>query len=424
MNIAEMTQKTWDLIVVGGGPTGVAAAVTARRKGLEVLLIEKAGFLGGAPGTCLINPFMPYSTTVDGERFLLSRGFFTEFRQLLKEAGGYRGDGSEDIHEEYVKLVLDRLVVREGVQPLFHATLCGVEKEGESLKAVQVATKSGVLRFAGRYFIDATGDADLAVMAGCPYHLGRPDGLCQPMTLCFRIGNVDIPTYRKNTALMQEKYKQFQAEGKIKNPRENILVFNTLVDGVLHFNTTRVVKLDPTNPFDVTQAEMIAREQMFEMYEFLRDNVPGFEHSQLLYSAGEIGVRESRMIDGEYLLTETDLRDCVKFEDRIAAGNYDIDIHNPEGSGTSHYYFPAGTWYTIPYRSLQPKNADNLLVAGRCISSTHEAQASYRIMPIVATLGEAAGVAVAVASEAGVGVKQVDVGKIQQMLTDEGAFIG
>ncbi|HIS84370.1 MAG TPA: FAD-dependent oxidoreductase, partial [Candidatus Faecivicinus avistercoris] len=171
MNIAEMTQKTWDLIVVGGGPTGVAAAVTARRKGLEVLLIEKAGFLGGAPGTCLINPFMPYSTTVDGERFLLSRGFFTEFRQLLKEAGGYRGDGSEDIHEEYVKLVLDRLVVREGVQPLFHATLCGVEKEGESLKAVQVATKSGVLRFAGRYFIDATGDADLAVMAGCPYHL-------------------------------------------------------------------------------------------------------------------------------------------------------------------------------------------------------------------------------------------------------------
>ncbi len=264
MNIAEMTQKTWDLIVVGGGPTGVAAAVTARRKGLEVLLIEKAGFLGGAPGTCLINPFMPYSTTVDGERFLLSRGFFTEFRQLLKEAGGYRGDGSEDIHEEYVKLVLDRLVAREGVQPLFHATLCGVEKEGQTLRAVMVATKAGALRFAAKYFIDATGDADLAVMAGCPYHLGRPDGLCQPMTLCFRIGNVDIPTYRKNTALMQEKYKQFQAEGKIKNPRENILVFNTLVDGVLHFNTTRVVKLDPTNPFDVTQAEMIAREQMFE----------------------------------------------------------------------------------------------------------------------------------------------------------------
>ena len=418
-----MTEKQWDLIVVGGGLTGVAAAVAARRQGLDVLLIEKTGFLGGAPGTLLINPFMPYSTTVDGERFELSRGFFSELRTLLKEVGGYV-DGREDIHEEYVKLALDRLVQKEGVQPLFHAVLCGVEKAGETLQAVQVVTKAGILTFRAKYFIDSTGDAALAVMAGCPYHLGRPDGLCQPMTLCFRIGNVDISTFQKHRKEMQEKYKQLQAEGKIKNPREDVLVFNTLVDGVLHFNTTRVVKHDPTDPFDVTEAEMIAREQMFEMYHFLKDNCPGFEHSQLLYSAGEIGARESRMIDGEYLLTETDLRDCVKFDDAIAAGNYDIDIHNPEGSGTSHYYFPAGTWYTIPYRSLQPKHADNLLVAGRCISSTHEAQASYRIMPIVTTLGQAAGTAVAVAAKAGVGVKEIDIKTLQDVLKENGAFIG
>ena len=196
------------------------------------------------------------------------------------------------------------------------------------------------------------------------------------------------------------------------------------MDGVLHFNTTRVVKHDPTDPFDVTEAEMIAREQMFEMYDFLKNNCPGFEHSQLLYSAGEIGARESRMIDGEYLLTETDLRDCVQFEDAIAAGNYDIDIHNPEGSGTSHYYFPEGTWYTIPYRSLQPRGADNLLVAGRCISSTHEAQASYRIMPIVVTLGQAAGTAVALAARDDIGVKEIDVRKLQETLVQNGAFIG
>ena len=414
--IQAMTEKTWDLIVVGGGLTGVAAAVSARREGLEVLLIEKAGFLGGAPGTLLINPFMPYSTTVDGKRFELSRGFFSELRAMLKEVGGYV-DGREDIHEEYLKLAFDRLVMKEGVQPLFHAVLCGVEKDGEEIKAVKVVTKAGVLTFRARYFIDSTGDADLAVM-------GRPDGLCQPMTLCFRIGNVDIPTFQKNRQAMQEKYKQFQAEGKIKNPRENVLIFNTLVDGVLHFNTTRVVKHNPTDPFDVTEAEMIAREQMFEMYHFLKENCPGFEKSQLLYSAGEIGPRESRMIDGEYLLTETDLRDCVKFDDAIAAGNYDIDIHNPEGTGTSHYYFPAGTWYTIPYRSLQPKNASNLLVAGRCISSTHEAQASYRVMPIVTTLGQAAGTAAAVACKAGVGVKDIDVKALQDTLVKNGAFIG
>ena len=418
-----MTEKMWDLIVVGGGLTGVAAAVSARRQGLEVLILEKAGFLGGAPGTMLISPFMPYSTKVDGERFDLSRGFFKEVHDLLKEVGGLQGN-REDIHEEYLKLSMDRLVTKEGIQPLFHAYLCGVEKEGEELKAVKVATKAGVLTFRARYFIDATGDADLSVMAGCPYHLGRPDGLCQPMTLCFRIGNVDIEAFKKNRTDMQKKYKKFQEEGKIKNPRENILVFFTLVDNMLHFNTTRVVKHDPTNPFEVTKAEMIAREQMFELYHFLKENCKGFENSHLLYSAGEIGVRESRMIDGEYLLTELDLRNCVKFDDAIAAGNYDIDIHNPEGSGTSHYYFPDGTWYTIPYRSLQPKNASNLLVAGRCISSTHEAQASYRVMPIVTTLGQAAGCAAAIAAKANVGVKEIDVKALQTMLTENGAFIG
>lgn len=422
--LKKATGKTWDLIVAGGGLTGVAAAVAARRQGLEVLLLEKAGFLGGAPGTMLINPFMPYSTTVDGQRFPLSRGFFAELQGLLKEVGGYRGPGREDIHEEYLKLALDRLTVREGVQVLFHAVLCGVTKDGDTITAIQAVTKAGVLTFSARTYIDCTGDADLAVMAGCPYQLGREDGLCQPMTLCFRIGNIDIPVFQQNRQLMQDKYKQFQAEGKITNPRENVLVFNTLVDGMLHFNTTRVVRHNPVDPFDVTKAEMAAREQMFEVFHFLKAHVPGCENSQLIYSAGEIGVRESRMILGEYVLTQEDLVGLVKFPDKIAAGNYDIDIHNPEGSGTSHYYFAPGTWYTIPYRSLLPRDIDNLLVAGRCISATHEAQASIRILPIVATLGQAAGVAAAVAHHAGVKPVKADVSAIQRILTQAGAFIG
>ena len=425
MNINTMTERKWDLIVLGGGLTGIAAAVCARRQGMDVLLIEKAGYLGGAPATMLINPFMPYCTKVDGKKFALSQGFFSELQQILRETGCYDGTVREEIHEEYVKIAMDRLVIKEGVQPLLHATLCGVEKDGDVIKAVQVTTKAGVLRFEAKYFIDCSGDADLAVMAGCPFHLGREeDHLCQPMTLCFRIGNIDIPTFEKNKPAAQELYKKFQAEGKITNPRENMLIFKTHVDGMLHFNTTRVIKLDPTNPFEVTQAEMIAREQMFELYYFLRDNVPGFEKSQLLYSAGEIGVRESRMIDGEYLLTQEDLVGCVKFDDRIAAANYDIDIHNPSGSGTSHYYFPDGTWYTIPYRCLVPKKADNLLVAGRCISSTHEAQASYRVMPIVTTLGQAAGVAAALGVKNGVAAKDVDYKELQKILEADGAFIG
>ncbi|MBR6571901.1 MAG: FAD-dependent oxidoreductase [Clostridia bacterium] len=431
MSIESMTAKKWDLVVVGGGLTGVAAAVSACRQGMDVLLVEKTGFLGGAPATCLINPFMPYGTRTENGKFALSQGFFSELQRLLRDVGGYSGGSEsiteeigEELHEEYVKLALDRLVTREGVQPLFHAYLCGVEKEGNTLKAVKVATKRGVLRFEAKYFIDCTGDADLAVQADCPFRLGREDGLCQPMTLCFRIGNIDIPTFDRHRPMMQQLYKKLQAEGKIQNPRENVLIFYTKVDGMLHFNTTRVVMLDPTNPFDVTKAEITAREQMFEMYHFLRDNIPGCEKCQLLYSAGEIGVRESRMIDGEYVLNQDDLINCVRFDDRIAAGNYDIDIHNPEGTGTSHYYFKPGTWYTIPYRSLIPRGVSNLLVAGRCISTTHEAQASIRIMPIVTTLGHAAGVAIGLANKAGVGVKEVDVAQLQKQLEAEGAFLG
>lgn len=424
MSISEYTSKKWDLIVVGGGMTGVAAAVSARRMGLEVLIVEKAGFLGGAAGTCLINPFMPYFTNVNGKKFELSRGFFAELRRIMKEIGAYGGEGGENIHEEFLKIAMDRLVIREGVEVLFHTVLCGVEKEGERIRSVSVTSKAGVLTFESRYFIDCTGDADLAVAAGCPFRLGREDNLCQPMTLCFRIGNVELEKFKANRDYMQKLYKQFRAEGKIKNPREDVLIFFTLVDGMLHFNTTRVVKHNPTDPADVTEAEMIAREQMLEMYNFLHENIPGFEKAQLLYSAGEIGVRESRMIDGGHVLTEYEMKDCVKFDDAVCAANYDIDIHNPEGSGTSHYYFPAGTWYTIPYRSLVPKKSDNLLVAGRSISCTHAAQASIRVMPIVTTMGEAAGVAAGVAARTGCAFRDADVKEIQRMLKENGAFLG
>jgi hypothetical protein len=165
---------------------------------------------------------------------------------------------------------------------------------------------------------------------------------------------------------------------------------------VLHLNTTRVVKLNPTDPFDVTKAELIAREQVVEMVDFLK-SLPGcgMENAYLLSTALEIGVRESRMVVCEHMLNEMELKECTIFDDAIATGNYDIDIHNPEGSGTSHYYFKPGEYYTIPYRSLIPKKTENLLVVGRCIGATHAAQASIRIMPITTTLGEAAGHALA-----------------------------
>ena len=423
--------KTYDVIVLGGGFAGCAAAVSAARLGKKTLLLESSGFLGGAASNCLIFPLMPYSTTVtddDGNksRHYLSRGFLSELVKDLGESGDIRGDSG--FLDEAVKLLLDRKTLEAGVTTLFHAVLCGVKKEGTLIKGVSVATKAGVLDFEGRMFVDCTGDADLAVMAGIPARLGRDsDSLCQPMTLCFRVGNVDKKAFFESRPIWSRLYAEWQADGRIKNPRENILVFDYPIDGVLHFNTTRIVKLDPTNPFDVTRAEREARLQVKELLHFFKEAaIPGMEKASLIYTAPSIGVRESRMIDGAYRLTGEDLVACTKFDDAIAAGNYDIDIHNPEGSGTSHYYFPEGTWYTIPFRSLIPKAEDcgNLLVGGRCISCDHEAQASIRIIPICATTGEAAGVGASVALDGGSSVQLADVGRIQKLLTENGAYIG
>ena len=205
------------------------------------------------------------------------------------------------------------------------------------------------------------------------------------------------------------------------------MLFESTLNGVQHFNSTRIVKRNPTDPVDVTQAEIEAREQVFELFHFLKNNIPGYEHCFLLSTASEIGIRESRMIDGQYLLTGEDLKNCTKFPDAVALGNYDIDIHNPEGSGTSHYYFGPGEYYTIPYRALLPRQVENMLVAGRCISVTHEAQASIRIMPVVCCIGQAAGTAAALAvqrqQEECLSASQVPVEELQRVLRENHAAL-
>ena len=259
------------------------------------------------------------------------------------------------------------------------------------------------------------------MLAGCGFRLGREaDSLCQPMTLCFRMGGVDKTLFRKHRSEIDPLYQEHKRQGRIRNPREDVLIFENYNDGVLHFNTTRIVRLDPTDPFDVTRAEVEAREQVFEIHRFLKENIPGFEKARVLTTALQIGIRESRKIEGEYILTQEDLKSLARFDDAIAAANYDIDIHNPEGTGTSHYYFGPGQWYQIPYRCLLPKAMDNLLVAGRCISSTHEAQASYRIMPFCCELGQAAGTAAALAIQADTDPRDISIARLQEILRREG----
>lgn len=414
--------KKFDVLVAGGGFAGTAAAISAARGGKKVILFDKFNAPGGAAAVNLVTPFMPYWTINKerNKREYLTGGIFSEIVGKLRELGAMEGD--DKFSDEYLKLVLNRMIKEAGVTVLYHAYLKDVEKEGKSIKSVTVSALGQDIKIAADTFIDATGDGVLSYLAGCSFMLGRNgDNLCQPMTLCFRVANVDVGRFYAEMPEMQKLYKEKQSSGEIRNPRENILTFVVPAKGIIHFNTTRVVKLNPTDPFDVTEAEFAAREQVFELFDLLKASFSSMKDADLIMTAAGIGVRESRMIEGEHILTANDLKECTKFPDSVARGNYDIDIHNPEGTGTSHYYFAPGEYYTIPYRSLTVKDADNLLVAGRCISADHEAQASIRIMPICASTGEAAGIAASLAP--GGKVKEVDIKALRERLTASGALI-
>ncbi|MBQ9785594.1 MAG: FAD-dependent oxidoreductase [Clostridia bacterium] len=419
--------RHYDIVVVGGGFAGAAAGISAARRGKNVLLIEKYNCMGGAAAFDLVNPFMPYWTwdpTEPQKRHFLSRGLFEEIVARLVELGGAKELDCLNFNEELLKYLLNTMACEAGLHLLYDTCVTGAETRDGRITALTVSNVSGTQRITADCFVDATGDANLVHLARLPYRVGRAgDGLCQPMTLCFRLANVHAPLSGGVKRRINALYKEWQAAGKIKNPREDVLIFPTLLPGVYHFNATRVVKLDPTNAEDVTRAEIEAREQVIELYKFLRENFEEFSESVLLSTGMQIGARESRMIEGEYTLTQEDLLAFRKFEDSIAVCNYDIDIHSPDGSGTSHYYFPKGEYYGIPYRALIPKGVENLLVAGRCISTTHEAQASVRIMPTCCNTGEAAGVAAALSLDAGGKTRDVDVNALRAILIENGARV-
>ncbi len=411
--------KKFDIVVVGGGFSGVAAAIAAARQEKKVLLIEKFNALGGAANSCLVNPFMPYYTREKDSR-PLSAGIFAEIRERIKTLQkkydyDYVGPG---FNEEFLKIALNQMCKEAKVNLLFDTTVIKARKKDGVITSLDCFSQGNVFRVSGKVFIDATGDGNLAYMAGCPFRVGREDGLCQPMTLCFRVNHYDKEVVKQTQEQMQENYKAACQKGKIKNPREDVLWFIMPDGDVCHLNSTRVVKLDPTNPYDLSKAEVIAREQTLELFDFLKKQ-KGFEKATLLSTAQQIGIRESRMIEGEFLLTQEDMVEQRRFEDSIACGNYDIDIHNPEGSGTSHYFFENGAYYHIPYRCLLPQDCNNLIVVGRCISVTHEAQASMRIMPIVCCVGEAGGLAASLAVEEG--TTKVNIAKLHALLDESGA---
>ncbi len=414
--------KKYNLIVVGGGLSGVAAAVSAKREGLSVLIIEREGSLGGALSHNAVYPFMDY-TYVDekGERKMLCAGIFEEMLKRHKALGGAE---TKKWQPEIFKIMLDEMVTEAGVDVLFHTAFIDVVKEDRKIKSLKVVAKNEAMEIVGDFFVDATGDGDLIYMSGCDCQLGREsDNLCQPMTTCFKLSGVDSEKYHQDRERLEKLYKEKQKSGEIKNPRENLLTFEGLGEGIVHFNTTRVIKHNPVDAFDLSRAEMTARSQVLEMYNFLKENSEAFKDSIIVSMASKIGVRESRKLKGEYILTAEDIKSLKMFDDSIALGNYPIDIHSPDGSGTYLHYFKPEEYYSVPYRSLLPKEFDNLLVAGRCLSAAHEAHSAVRIMPICTCMGEAAGTAIAVAVSTNTDCHTVSMKDVQQKLINNGAKI-
>ncbi|MBI2857755.1 MAG: FAD-dependent oxidoreductase [Chloroflexi bacterium] len=442
------------VLVVGGGPSGIGAVLGASKAGASVMLAERYGFLGGSATAGLVNTFMSYYTsgplsrrqaritlfpTDHGEGIPVIGGVLRSFVEAMVKAGGAIPPSQETgyvvpIDPEIFKIVSDRIVADAGVTTLLHSFAGSVTGEGD-ISGVVLETKGGPMMIKASSFVDCTGDGDIAAMAGAEYSLGRPeDGLTQPMTLMFRIVGFDK---REFDAYVREHPDQWSGvsglrslvqkatdEGRLDLKRDDILFFGTPHPSELSVNSTRIGGELGISVFGLTAAEIEGRRQAVQVAAFLKKYVPGFKESYVVQTAVNVGVRETRRVLGDYVITAEDIRGSAMFEDAIARASYPMDMHSPKGKGTSVTRLPEGKSYAIPLRCLLPKGLGNILVAGRCISGTHEALSSYRTMATSMATGQAAGVAAALASVRGLPVRKVPVGDIQRELVRQGADIG
>ncbi len=414
-----------DILIAGGGPAGVAAAMAAARMGARVTLVERYGFLGGMSTAGFVFPFM---THYAGDRPVIAGIWGEMIARLTRYPHGFKASTHLGMRHfcydvEGLKQTWQEMCLAAGVRLCLHTWISDAMTDGDRVTGIVAHSKSGREEMSAGLVIDCTGDGDVAARAGAPFEIGRvEDGLMQPMSLHFRLGNVDMrrmPSREEISAL----YARDKAAGLLHNPRENVLWFDTTYPDQVHFNTTRIVKVNGTDRDDLTAAEIEGRRQTHELAQWLTRTIPGFENAFLLATAPQVGIRETRRIVGEHVVTEEELLNLTKFPDAIALGAYPVDIHNPAGTGTVMKHLPFGAYYSIPYRALVPVRTDGLLVAGRPISTTHEAHSATRIQAIASATGQVAGTAAVLALKAGVPPRRVDVAALREILRGQGALV-
>ncbi len=436
-----------DVLVVGGGPAGIIAARAAAGEGLKVALIENRSFLGGN-----MTIGLPILGFLGQKKNQIIKGLPQEFIDRLAKRDAASEHRPCPLHmsitlvePEAVKEVAFEMLVENGVDVLLYTLCTDVIMKENRLEGVIIESKAGREVILAKAIIDCTGDADVAFRSGVPCEQGDEEGGVQPPTLMFSLGNVDTDKLRLSIAEdpltystdfipadyfsqnrqfivvgLRELVKKAHEDGLLL-PTDRTIVITGLRKGEAWINMTRVNGVDGTDPASLTQGEFIAMRQISVIYKYLLNYVPGFENSYLLRKAPFLGIRETRRIVGKYIMTRDDILSCRKFDDAVAVASYPLDIHHPKGGDCTLEW--SGDCYDIPYRSLVPLKVENLLVAGRSISTTHEAMSAIRVMAPCMAMGEAAGRAAKIAVLEGVAPSKIDVEKLRRQLLSNGAYL-
>ena len=427
----------YEVAVLGGGPAGIAAAVAAARAGRRTLLIERYGFLGGMGTAAGVTNFCGLHANVHGEMHRVVQGIASDLLARIDRLGGLNAPHlilGKILAQAYdtaaYKIAADDLLASHGVDILFHALGASAAMQDERrIAALMVETKAGRQAVVAELFIDCSGDGDLAAWAGARFEVGDNAGSMLYPSMMFRLNGIDPErageAWRTIPALME----QAEASGRHRFPRKAAIVRPQRSPVEWRVNFTQLARKDGTainglEPDDLTRGEIDGRRQAIEAFNFLR-TVPGFENSYIVDLPPQLGIRETRRVVGGYMLSGDDVLGCAAFEDSIGVNGWPMESHV---AGDVIFKFPpipqSRGFNELPYRMLVPATVDNLLMAGRCASMTHDGQSAARVSGACFAMGEAAGTAAALALSGNTLPRDIAVEKLQQQLEQQGAFIG